>query len=142
MKVTYENSLKYQILQLVEQTPHNVLLRQDFTHLGSYRQISRVLNTLIHQKKLVKIGFGIYAKAYESKYSDQPLMVDGFDVISREALNRLDAKWEPSSAEQDYNTGKTQQVPVHNFVRLKTRLRRHLEYADRQLHFEGNINAR
>lgn len=142
MRVTYENSLEYQILQLLEQSSHNVLLRKDFAHLGSYRQISRMLNKLINQKKLVKIGFGVYAKAYESKYSDQPLIVDGFDVISREVLDRLGAKWEPSSAEQDYNTTKTQQVPVHNFVRLKTRFRRHLEYANRQLHFEGNINAR
>lgn len=142
MKVAYENSIGYQAMRLIDRTPEKVLLRKDFVNLGGYRQISRVLKRLIHEKILVRIGFGVYAKAYQLKYIDEPLIKDGFDVVSRGALDRLNVKWEAGSAEQAYNAGQSQQVPVQNFVRLKTRLRRKLAYANRKLYFEGNVNAR
>ena len=70
------------------------------------------------------------------------LIEEGFDVASREALNRLGVQWESGSAEQAYNSGQSQQVPAHNIVQLKSRFRRKLTYQDRKLHFEGNVNAR
>jgi len=142
MKVAYGNSVEYQAIQVIEETPSKVLLREDFVHLGSYRQISRVLQKLVDKKKLVKISFGVYAKAYQSKYIDEPLIEDGFDIVAREALGRLGVRWEPGSAEQAYNSDQSQQIPVHNIVRLKTRLRRKLSYANRTLYYEGKINAR
>jgi len=142
MKVTYKSSIEYQALRIIEQALHKVLLRKDFAHLGSYRQISRALKAIINKKKLVKIGLGVYAKAYQSKYIDEPLIEDGFDVVCREALDRLSVQWEPGSAEKAYNAGESQQIPTHNIVRLKTRFRRKLLYANRHLYFEGNVNAR
>lgn len=142
MKVIYEKSIEYQVMQLIQQIPNNVLLRKDLLALGGYRQISRILKKLVNQKKLVKIGFGIYAKAYQSKYISEPLIKEGFDVVSREALDRLGVEWEAGHAEQAYNNGLSQQVPAHNIVQLKSRFRRKLFYANRQLYFEGNINAR
>jgi len=63
MKTKYENSLKYKILQRIENIPGNVVLPSDFEGLGSYRQISRVLNDFIKEGKLARISFGVYAKA-------------------------------------------------------------------------------
>lgn len=142
MKVTYRNSLEYKIQQHIEKSSNNVFIRKDFAGWGSYRQISRVLNKLISQRKLVRIGFGIYAKAYISQYVDTPLLVNGFDVAAREALDRIGIEWKPSHAEKEYNSGQTQQVPTQNIVRLKGRLRRNIQYYGRHLYFEGNINAR
>lgn len=142
MKVTYKNSIEYRAIQLIEQSPNKVLLRKDFIGLGSYRQVNRVLHKLIAQKKLAKIGFGIYARAYQSQFIAEPLIKDGFDTVSREVLNRLNIAWEPGAAEQAYNSGKTQQVPMQNIVRLKSRFRRKIVYENRRLYFEGNINAK
>ncbi|MBB71890.1 MAG: hypothetical protein CMF50_05775 [Legionellales bacterium] len=142
MKVAYRDSIEYKALQLVEKSADRVLLRKDFSHLGSYRQVSRALKKLIEKKRLVKIGHGIYAKAYESKYLDVPLIEGGFDIAAREALNRMGVDWKPGSAEEAYNARQTQQVPVQNVVRLKSRLRRKITYVNRQLYFEGNANAR
>lgn len=142
MRVTYKKSIEYRALQLIQQAPYRVLLRKDFAHLGSYRQITRALNALIKKRKIVKIGFGVYAKAYPSKYIDQPLIEAGFDVVAREALTRLGAKWKPGSAEQAYNAGESQQVPVQNIVQLKTRFRRNIAYGKRKLYFEGKVNAK
>lgn len=142
MKVTYENSIEYQATQIIEQAPYRVLLRKEFTHLGSYRQVSRALKKLVDQKQLVKIGFGIYAKAYASSYIEEPLIEGGFDVVAREALDRIGVQWEPGSAEQAYNSGQSQQVPTQNVIRLKSRLRRKIYHGNRKLYFEGNANAR
>tara|TARA_R110000868_G_scaffold410505_4_gene698841 strand:+ start:85614 stop:86111 length:498 start_codon:yes stop_codon:yes gene_type:complete len=142
MKVNYENSIEHKALKLIDKSPSSVLLRKDFAQLGGYRQVSRALNKLIAQKRLVKIGFGVYAKAHPSEYIDEPVIEDGFDNAVREALDRMDIQWEPGSAEQAYNNDESQQIPTQNIVRLKTRLRRKLSYGNRQLYFEGQVNAR
>ncbi len=142
MKVTYENSIEYQIRSMIDQSEQSALLRKDFASFGSYRQVSRVLNKLIAQKRLVKLGFGVYAKAHTSAYIDEPLIENGFDTTVREALDQMGVQWEPASAERDYNADVSQQVPTQNVVRLKNRFRRKLAYGKRQLYFEGNKNAR
>ena len=97
---------------------------------------------LVAEKKLVKIGTGIYAKSYLSKYSSTPLIKNGTDPTLREALKRLGVAYEPGSAEKDYNEGKTTQVPVRNIVKLKNRCRRRIGYKNSELIFEKNINAK
>jgi hypothetical protein len=142
MKVKYSESIEYKTLTRLKSIRGTVVLRKDFKDLGSYRQISRALNKLIAEKKLVKIGTGIYAKAYLSKYSDIPLVKNGVDSTLRETLKRLGIAYEPGSAEKEYNEGKTTQVPVRNIVRLKSRCRRRISYRNIELIFEKNINAK
>jgi hypothetical protein len=142
MRVKYSESIEYKALNRLKAIRGSVVLRKDFNDLGSYRQISRALNELIAKKKLVKIGAGIYAKAYLSKYSDVPLVKNGTDSALREALKRLGVAYEPGSAEKDYNEGKSTQVPVRNIVKLKSRCRRRIGYRNSELIFEKKINAK
>jgi hypothetical protein len=142
MRVKYSESIEYKILIRLKTIRGNVVLRKKFDDLGSYRQVSRALKNLISEKKLVKIGAGVYAKAYASNYSDIPIIKNGADLALREALKCLGVAFEPGSAEQDYNAGKTTQVPVVNVVKLKSRCRRHLAYGNSKLIFEKNINAK
>jgi len=142
MRVKYSDSIEYKALSRLKTIRGNVLLRKDLIDLGSYRQISRAINKLLAEKKLVKIGTGIYAKAYFSKYSDIPLIKNGVDSTLREALTRLSIAYEPGSAEKEYNEGKTTQVPVRNIVRLKSRCRRRISYRNSKLIYEKNINAK
>lgn len=142
MRVKYLESVEYKALNRLKAIRGSTILRKDFNDLGSYRQVSRAINKLIDKKKLVKIGTGIYAKAYLSKYSDTPLIKNGTDPTLREALKRLGIAFEPGSAEKEYNEGKTTQVPVRNIVRLKSRCRRRIGYKNSELIFEKNINAK
>ena len=142
MKVTYQESIEYKLANRLKAISGSVVLRQNLNDLGSYRQISRALAKLTAKKKLVKIGAGIYAKAYASKYTDMPLIKNGTDSTLREALKRLGVTYEPGSAEKDYNEGKSTQVPVKNIVILKDRCRRRIGYGNSQLIFEKNINAK
>jgi len=142
MRVTYKDSVGYKVLQRLQRIKSNVIVRKDFADLGEYRQISRALKTLMTQKKIARIGHGIYAKCYESEYSTIPLIRGGFDDASREALNRLQIHWVFSEAEQAYNENRSTQVPTKNVVKLQSRCRRKIAYQFRNLDFEGNTNAR
>lgn len=142
MKVKYQESIEYKALNRLKEIRGSVVLRKDFNDLGSYRQISRAIKNLIAEKQLVKVGTGIYAKAYLSKYSDTPLIKNGTDTTLRAALKRLGIAYEPGSAEKAYNEGKTTQVPARNIVRLKSRCRRRIGYKNSELIFEKNINAK
>lgn len=142
MRVKYFESIQYKALNRLKAIRNSVILRKDFDGLGSYRQISRAINKLIEAKKLVRIGQGVYAKAYLSKYSSIPLIKNGTDLTLRAALKRLNIAYEPGSAEKAYNEGKTTQVPVRNIVKLKKRCRRNLGYKNSKLIFEKNINAK
>ncbi len=142
MRVKYTESTEFKTIARLKKIRGSVVLRKDLQGIGSYRQISRVLNALINEKILVKIGAGIYAKAYLSKYSSTPLIKNGVDASLRFALKRMGVAFEPGSAEKEYNEGKTTQVPARNIVRLKSRCRRRIKYMNSELIFEKNINAK
>lgn len=138
----YKNSLKFKILDRIQQISGNVILREDIEDMGSARQISRCFSDLVEMGELVKIGCGIYAKAYQSKYINQPVIKAGFSQVCKEALTKLGVKWVPGSAEQAYNAGLSTQVPVRTIVQLKSRFRGHLKYGNRKLIVEKGINAK
>lgn len=142
MRIKYSESIEYKALNRLKAIRGSAVLRNDFEGLGSYRQISRAISKLIEEKKLVKIGTGIYAKAYISKYSSTPLIKNGTDSTLRAALKRLGIAYESGSAEKAYNEDKTTQVPARNIVRLKSRCRRRIGYKNSELIFEKDINAK
>jgi len=142
MRTKYPNSIEFKTLSRIKKIRGSVVLRKDLNNLGSYRQVSRAINKLIDEKKLVKIGAGIYAKAYLSQYSSTPLIKNGTDAALREALKRLGVGFEPGTAEREYNEGKSTQIPVRNVVKLKNRCRRRIAYKNNELIFEKNINAK
>lgn len=142
MTVKYKDSIEYKALRRIKKIRSNVVLRQDLMNLGSYRQVSRVFNKLIDDNKLVKIGAGIYAKAYLSEMLNVPIIQGGFEQACKEALTKKGIQWELSTAAQEYNAGRTTQVPVRTSVRLKSRYRGTLSFGKRKLIAEKQINAR
>jgi hypothetical protein len=138
----YKSSLKFQVLDRIQQIAGNVVLREEIEDMGSSRQISRCVNDLVDMGELVKIGYGVYAKAYVSEYINRPVIKGGFDQVCKEALTKLGVAWMPGSAEQAYNAGRSTQVPVRTVVQLKSRYRGHLNYGNRNLIVEKGINAK
>lgn len=142
MRVKYSESIEFKALKRLNAIRGNAILRKDFDGLGSYRQISRAINKLIAQKKIVKIGKGVYAKAYMSETLKIPLIKGGFGETCKIVLKRKGIKWEPGSAEQAYNAGTSTQVPVRTIIQLKSRYRGHLAYGNRRLIMEKGRNAK
>ncbi len=142
MKVLYHDSIEYKALKRIKKIRGNVVLRQDLTDLGSYRQISRVFKKLVDTNMLIKIGSGIYAKASFNEMLNRPIIKGGFSEICTEVLDRKGIKWEYGTAIQEYNAGLTTQVPCRIVVKLKTRYRGKISYNKQRLRVEKGVNAR
>lgn len=141
-KKYYQNSFKFKALDRIKRMAANVVLREDIEDMGSPRQVSRCFKDLVQMGELVKIGYGIYVKAYISENLNKPVIQCGFGQACKEALTKLGIKWEPGSAEQAYNASLSTQVPVRTVVQLKSRFRGHLTYGNRKLIVEKGINAK
>ncbi|MFA6409781.1 MAG: DUF6088 family protein [Gammaproteobacteria bacterium] len=142
MKVKPENTIKSKMQKKLDALTSNVILRKDFIDLGDQRQISRGLKQLVKDNKLVKIGYGIYAKSKISKYTNRVVIANGSDFAFREALDRLNVKWEPNWAEKENVSGRSTQLCAAIMVRLKSRFRRSIYTSNSKLLYENNINAR
>ena len=93
----------------------DVFLTREFRDLGGEDQVLRVLRTLVREKRLVRLGYGVYGRAIVSRLSGDPILYsqNGFLGAARQALTKLGVKWEPSEAERDYNAGRSTQIPVN-----------------------------
>jgi hypothetical protein len=136
MKVAEKNTIRYKALKRIQRLRSAVILRQDVQDLGTDRQVSRALKALVEEGFVVKIGYGVYAKAKKSTLTNDQYLPGGFLTIGREALNRLGVEWEISEAEKQYGLGNTQQIPANPPTKLNTRFRRHLSYRGREMRFE------
>lgn len=116
----------------------NVFLTREFMDLGGEDQVLRALRTLVRQGRLVKLGYGVYGRAFTSRLSGQPVLFNpnGFTGAAREALTKLGVAWEPTEAEQAYNEGRSTQVPINTAVRVKGRFSRRLSDGASQLVLE------
>jgi len=136
MKVSYSNSIAYKVLQRIEALRGAVVLRSDVADLAEPRQISRAFKQLVDEGRLAKLGYGVYAKLIRSQLLKSSYLKEGFLPVMREALDKLNVKWELSDEEKAYQAGKSTQVPVNPVIKLKTRFRRRLRYQDMELKVE------
>ena len=122
--------LKAQIQKKISRSwKRNVFLRKDFENLAGkerYDQIGRALLELTKSGYLIKIGYGLYAKARLNKLTGKPMLAapGGFNQVAIEALNLLNVKWEPSKEELLYNQSTSTQIPTNTQVKIKSRFNR------------------
>lgn len=116
----------------------NVFLTREFMDLGGEDQVLRALRILVRQGRLVKLGYGVYGRAFTSRLSGKPVLLNpnGFGGAAREALTKLGVAWEPTEAELAYNEGRSTQIPVNPAVRIKGRFSRRLSDGNRELVLE------
>lgn len=112
-----------------------VFLPREFKDLGGEDQVLRVFRSMVQDRRLVRLGYGVYGRALRSRLSGEPMLSspDGFVGAARQALNKLGVKWAPTEAERAYNAGRSTQVPVNPAVRVDGRFSRKLRYQDTEL---------
>jgi hypothetical protein len=105
-----------------------VFLTREFTDLSDEDQVLRALRGLVRDKHLVRLGYGVYARAIVSRLSGEPLLYHpaGLRGAAREALNKLGVSWEPTEAERAYNERRSTQVPANPVLKVKGRFSRRL----------------
>jgi hypothetical protein len=116
----------------------DAFLTREFLDLGGERQVMRALRQLTDEGKLIRLGYGAYARAEISRLTNQPMLTgDGFNAASRKVLDKLNVPWEPTTAERAYNEGRSTQVPMTPRVPLRgSRFSRKLRYNGMELTVE------
>jgi hypothetical protein len=120
-------SLKSKVATKVARSRREVFLRSDFDKMAGYDQVGRALRQLIAEGVLVKIGYGLYAKARINRITGKPMLAaeGGFAQVAQEALSRLGVGWQPSRAVQEYQSGSTQ-IPANAEVIISQRFNRRI----------------
>lgn len=120
--------LEKRIAERIARKKADVFLRDDFKDLGGYDQVGRGLRRLTAKGRLVKIGYGLYARATSSPLSGKTIPVKPLPALAAEALARLNVETLPSSFVRDYNEGATTQVPTGRAIAVKGRVSRRIGY--------------
>lgn len=133
-----QQTLRDKIESRIARKRDDVFLPREFADLGGEDQVLRALRNLVREKRLVRLGYGVYGRAVVSRLSGEPILnsPNGFIGAARQALTKLGVQWEPTAAERSYNEGKSTQVPVNPVVRVKGRFSRQLTYRDAELVLE------
>ena len=131
-------TLRERIGERIARRRDDVFLTREFRDLGGEDQVLRALRGLVRDGALVRLGYGVYGRAEISPITKQPMLAgDGFNAVARRALDKLKVRWEPPTAERDYNEGRSRQVPMNPMVRLRgDRFSRKLRYKTMELTVE------
>ena len=77
-----------------------------------------------------------YAKTKKSNITGELVPVAPLPVLAKEALARLGIQTAPSRMEEDYNAGKTTQVPTGRLIAVKGRINRKIGYGGAYVSYE------
>ncbi|CAM5778630.1 hypothetical protein CCAE64S_00176 [Castellaniella caeni] len=136
-------SIKDRMIRSIALRKSEVILRADFESMGSASQISRALKELIEAGKIVRLGYGVYAKACPSALTGKPIPRASLAELGQEALEKLGVPVKLGHAQTAYSEGKTTQVPVRTtFNTGQRRISRKLAVGISTVRYENNYNAR
>ena len=113
-----------------------VFVREDFKDLSDYDQVGRALRNIAKDGRLIRLGYGVYAKAEKSSINGELVPVAPLPILAKEAMARLGIKTAPSRLEMDYNAGKTTQVPTGRLIAVRGRVNRKLGYGGVYVSYE------
>ena len=123
-----KNTLEGKITYRVKRSAESVFVRKDFADLGSYHQVGRILRQLVNKGLLIRIGYGLYARAKQSVLSGKIVPVTPLPDLAEMALEKLGVKVMPTKAQKLYNSGRPTQVPTGRVIGVQGRISRKIGY--------------
>ena len=138
---TVRKPLERRIAGRIARMKASVFLRDDFKDLGGYDQIGRGLRRLTAKGQIIRIGYGVYARAVLSPLSGKTVPVKPLPALAVEVLSRLNVETAPSSFARAYNAGTTTQVPTGRVIVVKGRFSRKIGYGGKYAVFERATRA-
>lgn len=130
-------STQTRIARSIGRSKRDVFLRADFAGLGSPSRVTRAISELIKKGKLVRLGYGVYAKAIPSAVTGNPIPRKLLESLVVEALESLGIPAELGTARSAYATGSTGQVPMSVTVSTGSRrVSRKLKLGNREVKYE------
>ncbi|SEM91249.1 hypothetical protein SAMN04488505_10727 [Chitinophaga rupis] len=132
----YKSTIEGKIAARIARMKSPVVLREDFQDLGGYDQVGRALMSLVSKGKLVRIGYGLYAKTRVSSVNGKILPAESLPNLAKKALARLGVQTVPTQAEKDYAEGRSTQIPTGRMIGVKDRVSRKITYNDARIYYE------
>lgn len=129
---TLESKIKYRI----SRSKDSVFLPADFNDLSARDQVGAVLRKMIKDGDLIKIGYGIYAKALYSKLFNKIVPAKPLPILAKEALQKLGKETFPTKYETLYNEKKSTQVPTGRVIAVKGRISRKIAFDGWEIAYE------
>ena len=131
-----KQKLETRILTRISRRKSPILLREDFADLGGYDQVGRALRIIADKGKIIRLGYGLYAKAKQSALTGETVPVAPLPTLGKEALRRLRVQTVPSKAETDYREGRSMQVPTGRLIGVKDRISRKIGFKGAHISYE------
>lgn len=114
-----------------------VFLRSDFESFGTSTRVTRALQELIAEGRIIRAGRGIYVKARPSSVTGNPVPIETLETVAHKALTALGVDVQLGSAAKAYVEGITQDVPMNIAVDVgSSRVSRRIELGGREVKFE------
>jgi hypothetical protein len=115
-----------------------IFLRDDFVDIAGASQLSLALKELRADGYLVRLGYGVYAKAEISPITGFIRPRQSLEILGSEFLNRRGIPEIMGRAEREYSEGKTTQIPMKSALYTSgRRISRKLQVGKRALIFES-----
>lgn len=111
----------------VANSRNNVFFSKDFIKMGSEKQVSRGLQKLIYDKRVIRISKGVYVRAKESRLTGKVVPVNGLETV-KEAVNRLGYQVKESQSVKNYNSKRSTQVPTGRTIAVNKYSKRKFKY--------------
>lgn len=118
----------------IKRSKRDVFLREDFDDLGGYDQVGRALRQMCEKGLLMKVGYGVYAKARRNRINNRLMIAapGGPDAVLIATLDRLNVPYELKGLTAAYSVGKSTQIPAFIEVKPKKRFSRKLKIGSRE----------
>ncbi|GBL06328.1 DUF6088 family protein [Glaciecola sp. KUL10] len=98
----------------VKRSKGSVFLRSDFKDIADYDQVGRALRELVREGLLIKIGYGLYARARINRITGN-VMADnpsGPDGVVIEAMEKLGVEYQLDDLSRMNLSGDITQIPA------------------------------
>lgn len=136
-----KKTIKQRIALSIAARQGDVVLRSWFADYGDPSQVTRAFQALQAEGVIVRVGYGVYAKARFSELSNQPIPVTTLEILAWQALKALGADPIPGRAQRDYEARLTTQIPMRvKFYTGKKRVSRKLQVGSRVVEYETTLN--
>ena len=142
MRIGRSEPLEKRIAARITLRKDGVFLRGDFKDLGGYDQVGRGFRRLAAKGRLVRICYGLYARATSSPLSGETIPAKLLAALAVEALARLGVETPPSSFARACNEGASTQVPTGRAIAVKGRILRKIGYGGKYAVFERVMGSR
>lgn len=135
-------STKSRISLLIDGSPGEILLRSSFAQLGTPSRITRALSALVVEGKIVRLGYGVYAKAKPSSLSGKPIPRKVLEELTPEIFEQLNVPFSYGKAITDYVSGNTTQIPTALVINTGAkRITRKISLGGREVKYEKDFRG-